>query len=181
MKSVKGYVFLAKLRDSEREFLFGRKSDADLSDRLYGDFESNGFLSYRFMKDVRSGIENYISQNVNIVNVDLARIRLKIAESEDELFYFANRSDLIAIMYGSSSVISNNIMYGDIVIDRPNSLPLPGAELYDNGYTTFRKIDGKHPFTLADSLCSKIARQAQSKATIAQFKLNRIENVFRNT
>jgi len=181
MKNIKGYVFLAKFVGSEREFLFGRKSEDDASDKLYGDFESNGFKPYVHRRDVLTGAQNYISQNSNVSNVDLAQIKLKIAENEDDLPYFMRRSDLIVIRYGSSSNLLNGIMFGDIVPGRLDSLPLPGAELRDNGYVTFRKGDGKHPFNLADSLRNELTRQDSSLVAIAQFKLKRIENVFRNT
>ncbi|MBS3083782.1 hypothetical protein J4423_03190 [Candidatus Pacearchaeota archaeon] len=181
MKNIKGYVFLAKLVGSEREFLFGRKSETDGPERVYGDFESNGFKSYVYRRDVLVGAQNYVSQNSNVSNVDLAQIRLKIAENEEDLSYFIRRSDLIVILYGSSLNLPNGIMFGDIVSEKPNSLPLPGAELRDNGYVPFRKSEGKHPFTLADSLRNELTRQANSLVAIAQFKLKRIGNVFRNT
>ena len=180
MRSVKGYVFLAKLKDSEREFLFGRKSEADLADRLYGDFESNGFSPYVRRSDVLIGAQNYLSQNVDVSNLDLAQIKLKIADNDDDLPYFMRRSDLIAILYGSSLNLPNGLMYGDIVSGKSNGLPRLGAKLRDNGYVPFRKGEGKHPFTLVDSLRNELTRQANSLVAIAQFKLKRIENVFRN-
>jgi len=175
MKIVKGYVFLVKFSGEEREYLFGRKSDSEDS-KLFERFESNGLDPYRLVRDARTGAQDYLSRSKTVNKLDLAQIRLKIAENEGDLPYFMSRSGLIAIMSAACAGSSNQIMYGDIVEGRPNSKPLPGAELCENGYTPFMGGGGQ-PFLEVDHLCNEIARQGMCRAQIAQFKLKRLESL----
>ena len=177
MKEINGYVIVAKT--DLVELLFGKPEK--FNHQGYENFETNGLVPFEEMRRVKDVANiSIFPQEVNIISI--GQIYLKIAESEEELEFFRKKTNLIVIRKEYDSISKEDKLFGPLN-GRSRSIPssLPGARLADNGYTPYRREKGidRTPFQRAIYQLSEMNRQANWPATIAQFKLKRLEEVFK--
>jgi hypothetical protein len=177
MREITGHVFIAECR--EAEFMFGKPTSENCV--IYENIESNGLVPYDSQEQARDAAEHFFMDPYYLVS--LAKLWMKIAETRDELDYFKDKTNLIVIMkeYDRSSKIDH--LFGPLPTKkgRTSASPLPGAYLSENGFMPHRRSPGigQTPFERAKRQLTEVNRQGGCPAVIAQFRLKKLEEVFR--
>lgn len=171
MRHIKGYIFLAY--DKYRVFMMGKKVDPTLKQN-YENIETNGLNTYKSEQEAEATRKEFEKERK--IKTNIARLEMKIAEIEEEIYQFGGKESLVVIKKIREEKWKQDTIYGPISKGRLNAYPLPGARLIENGYRTFHNKRGRSAFEQAIHLLTEINRQGQSPATIATFKLKTLEN-----
>ncbi len=166
MRHVQGYIFLAYY-DKTHIPMFGKKVDKSISGN-YQNFESNGLMPYKTKKQAeKSRIE---FEKERKIKTKTAKLEMKIAETEEELIKFEGEESLVVIMKVYDKYSKMDYTYGAIHENETLRSELPGARLKENKFKTICN-ERRSAFDQAGDLISEIARQGDSPATLATFKL----------
>jgi hypothetical protein len=175
MREIKGYVFIV---GTERvEFLLGKPGPNFPN---YQNIESNGLTPFETIKKARY-VARTIFSNLKSSKVSLGELYMKIAEIKEELIFFRKKTNLIVIMKDYDNISKTDQLFGPLLDEKTQSAySLPGAWLGNNGYRAYRRREGinESPFERASYQLSEINRQSGCAATIAQFRLKRLEEIF---
>lgn len=169
MRVIDGYVCIATTlpnsKGYQREFLFG--PDVDDQDSSYANLSSNDLTPFASRYGAIKG-KKELSKRKDFTSVRVARLEMKVAEREEELEEFRNHKSLVVVMIVKDSSSVDYRLIGPIVEGKPAYHPIPGAFLYDTGFTTFKN------FERARYVASEVVRQAESIAPIASFILEEV-------
>lgn len=153
MRDIEGYVLIGKTEYVEH--LFG---EPKVQGAIYENIQSNGITPFKTILEAKKA----------------AKIILDID-------FFADKSNLIVIRKERDDRYKADILLGPLLNENAKSAyPLPGAFLRDNGYQSYRRVNGmESPFKRALHQAEEINRQCENSATIAQFNLKRLVEFFR--
>ncbi|MFH0828972.1 MAG: hypothetical protein V1907_02215 [Candidatus Kerfeldbacteria bacterium] len=129
---------------------------------LYESLATNGINAFPDRQSAAAA-QQRLRQRADIAKVDLARLRLRIADNDDEI-PMLHRCRSLIVIYGIREG-SDVEFLGRAVTGRPTAHPLSGAFLWTNGLKPFPN------FADAEYAAREAHRQAMSKATIAAFSL----------
>ena len=165
MREVKGYVFIAG--NDFAEFMFGKPKFSGNKD--YENIETNGLTPFETLHHARKAAKSF-SSSFKSGHISLGRLFMKIAESEEELDFFTDKTNLIVIMKDYDNISRTDKLFGPL-----------SSNLSENGYETYRREKGvnQSPFEMALYQLRKIKRQGKCPATIAQFRLRRLEELLK--
>lgn len=161
IKTVEGYVCIAKVMGTGAEFLYGRNTDKSLSSSPYKNIETQENLSfYKTKKEAEQGLSQ-IKKMKDLGEFRVAKLSMKVAETKEDLEDLVNEKSLITIQKSDGL----NLFLGPITKDRKSAYPLPGAYLGFNGFKTHDN------FKDAEYLMQEVRRQGWCHATLAAFYL----------
>ncbi len=175
MREIDGYVFIAECRESE--FMFGKPVSKGL--KVYESIELNGLSPYESSEQAKKAATAFFKFPFYLVT--LGKLWMRLAETREELDYFTNKTNLIVIMKDYDGRFKTDKLFGPLPTKkrRTTAYPIPGAYLLFNGYKPFKKKFGQTAFDRAKYQLKEINRQGQCGATMAQFKLKKLEELFR--
>lgn len=166
MKTIAGYICLANTNElgTTIEIPFGKKTDPTLRRQCFENIATNRLVLFDSKNQAKRAIK-HILKRPNINKVEIAKLKLEIAETGQELenHPFCDSQSLIVIFFGDSL-----LLIGRSVEGKPHLYPLPGAPLYFNGFQPIESLES------AKYICSEYIRQGQYTATIATFELIRL-------
>ena len=174
MRKIEGYVFIVGTK--RMEFLFGKPGP---NSHNYQNIESNSLTPFETIKKARY-VARTIFSDLKFSKTSLGELYMKIAETKDELISFRKKTNLIVIMKDYYNTSKIDKLFGPLLDEKTQSThPLPGAWLGNNGYRAYRRRKGitESPFERALYQLSEINRQSGCAATIAQFRLKRLEEI----
>jgi hypothetical protein len=175
MRKIEGHVII--IGTERMEFLLG-KPGPDFHN--YQNIESNGLTPFETIKKARY-VARTIFSNLKFSKTSLGELYMKIAEIKDELIFFRKKTNLIVIMKDYDHISKIDQLFGPLLDEKTRSAyPIPGAWLGNNGYQPYKrkKEINPNPFERAMYQLSEINRQSDCAATIAQFRLKRLEEIF---
>ena len=177
MRKIEGYVIIA---GTERaEFLFGKPEQPNPHN--YQNIESNDLTPFEIIKKAEYVARTAFS-NLKFSKISLGELYMRIAETKDELISFRKKTNLIVIMKNYDDILKIDKLFGPLLDEKIQSAyPLPGTWLSNNGYRTYKrkKEINQSPFERALYQLKEINRQGQCPATIAQFRLKRLEEILK--
>lgn len=162
MRNIQGFICIAATTYHKDQFiLFGK----NMSQRkqLYQNFETNDFTPFNTVSEAKSASEQILQIN-HIKKVDIAGIKMQIAENEKEIYEFKNKKNLVVVKI---TECQDKELYGKLVEDHATYL---AASLFVlNGLISFDS------FNIAIQSIREINRQAQSPATIGSLEIKKIQ------
>lgn len=176
MREIKGYVFIA---GTNLELMFGKPKSSYC--KIHQNIETNGLTPFETIKKAKNAAKSF-SFHSEFSYISLGRLYMKIAETKEELFFFRKKTNLIVIMKDYDDMSKTDNLFGPLLDEKTQSAhPLPGAWLGHNGYHPYKrkKEINQSPFERAMYQLSEINRQSGCAATIAQFRLRRLEELFK--
>ena len=179
MRTIEGYVFIADFGTATP--IFGKPIGEEKGDGNYSNIQSNKITPYESLEEARRSAEEFASKRENIAGIDIAKMSVRMAETQQETREFENETGLVAIMIVEESGWSDYRIIGRQIEGKPTMHPIPGALIVQNGLETYtrRGLRGYFdtPFKCASETAYQAARQGQCKATVAKFKLKKIGKV----
>lgn len=177
MRSIDGYICVAEIRIVDcvpRRVLFG--SNAGHGQGLWENLTTNDFATYSNKKIARQA-RTQLRRISDLKTVDLARLVMTIAETEEELGVFENSADLVVIQINSDFPPTTKKLLGPNLPGRYELHPLPGAYVVNTNFKTFGHDpeDFRTPYQLATDLGKEVNRQAELLFQLASFKLKYVE------
>jgi len=159
MKNVDGFVCISKNKYDSFINIFGKRVDKSLK-QSYENIQTNGFVFYESIAEATEGKED-LEQRNDLTNIKLAKLKMDIAETEEDLEELVDKSGLVVITYTEMG----EMLLGPCMEGMPTAYPLPGAYLIANGLVNYSR------FSSAEWTAQEAHRQGQCKASIATFYL----------
>jgi hypothetical protein len=177
MIKVDGYVFIPDFNNSQFQPVFGKPVGNERGDGNYANISSNGLTPYNLRKEARESALEFASKRGELRGIEVARLKLRMAETEAELKKFEDETGLVAVMIVNDPDRIDYRIIGPFVEGKPGIYPLVGSWVNQNGFKTFERkhCRGKGyfdtPFKCANEAAYQAGRQGACKASIARFSL----------
>ena len=120
-----------------------------LTNQLYENFETNGLIPFEKISRTKKASRTFPH---DCLSISIGELYMKVAETKEELDFFEDKTNLVVIMKNYEPNYKTDNLFGPISSKR---------------------------IKLSVSQLKEINRQGQCPATIAQFKLKRLEEVFK--
>lgn len=162
MRLIKGIVCIAK-NVMGYGILFGKNMGKGTDH--YENFCSNGMTPFKNIAEARTaGAEIKMIQD--IVSVSLVRIKIDVAENNEELCSLKRKKSLIVIR--KEVDFEGLVLIGHLPDGHHGRYPLLGAELSDNDMEPLTSFD------VAEYVAQEEHRQSACPVSIASFKFKRL-------
>ena len=178
MKHIDGYVFIPRFLNHGIIFepLFGPNTGKN-KNKSYDNLENNGFTTFDKYVELLTCSKTYLEKMSDCNLIGYGRLKMDIAEKEEELDYFKYRSNLVVIM--KSGDFQGERLIGPYTEGVPGLGAIPGGFLIGTNFDTFtfeNSIEIR-PIDRAKYVASEVHRQGQCGTTIATFNLRRFKKV----
>lgn len=166
MRNERGYICSVRFEGAEGEYWFGPKTNQkiplDLSDR----FNTNGLKPFPTKEDAEKAKAEILEKRKGVKTVNLARLELDIAETQEEITLLKGKESLVVIAdrEGGDKAILGSAAEGGLKIGY-----VPGALIETNGGLSFPNYES------ALYSAQEMVRQARSNSTLARFKIEPLE------
>lgn len=165
MKNISGYVCVFKVAGKYYEYLIGKKIPFTHSQ----DILSNGLVPYKQGAAARNERDKLVKYKY-AVYAQLAKLDLNIAESQGEIDSFG-KSKSIILVHNDAEIDCNSYQLYGPVVNRERPFHDARQRLGENGFHGFDS------FKNADDAAHELFRQAGSNVTLAEFRLERLEEL----
>ena len=180
MRDVKGYVFIPRFENHGMIFepLFGPNQGRN-GKYSFDNLENNGINVFTDYSSTASSARQYIQIIKDCKIIRLGKLKIEIAESEEDAERFRRKSGLIVIMKGCEEGMFQNRLLGPLVEGKLGFGAIPGGFLSATDFETYTFANSTKlsPFERAKYLASEVHRQGQCGATIAKFSLKRLKRI----
>lgn len=170
-----GYVFIAEFDNPYRP-VFGKPTKDSRGDGNYTNIEDNRLTPYDSQKEAEESAWEFASKRGELRGIEVARLKVRMAETEAELKGFEEDTGLVAVMIVDDDRTNHGVI-GPFVKGKPGIYPLVGSWVNQNGFKTFDRTHcrGKEyfdtPFKCAHEAAYQAGRQGACRASIAKFSL----------
>lgn len=176
MRQIEGTVCLVKSSDSSgQEYMLGPKTSG-VGEWPFERIKLNGLVPFPSRGDCRKYLLAIRQRYGPLGRISLAKIRLDIAQNEDDLKHFPPRGPFIIVAEGEKfGDAQENFLLGKATGDSylfMSTLPL--SELEDNGFVCF--TDRSEVWEGGYNLVQEARRQGHTLAWPATFSLTRLKS-----
>lgn len=174
----KGYVFIAELTNGATP-IFGKPLTIEQIETGYENIITNEINLFQEEKRMRESLAKFSKEKrKEVKKIIPASLAMKIAENKEEIEYFRNLTDLVAIMIIKETNYTDMNIYGPINQDFMDLYQgvIPAHRVDLNGLLPFRRIKyGDKNFEVAMEARYQLQRQSDNTPTaIGTFKLTKL-------